>query len=61
MKKILILLMMTLATCNLLAKSNFVQVKNDHFVRDGTYQCAASSSHDHLRQKEAGSFRLLYI
>ena len=36
MKKIFVLLMMALATtCNLSAKSNFVQVKNGHFVRDG--------------------------
>ena len=35
MKKIFVLLMMALATCNLLAKSNFVQVKDGHFVRDG--------------------------
>ena len=33
MKKIFVLLMMALATCNLSAKSNFVQVKNGHFVR----------------------------
>ena len=35
MKKILLLLMMALATNALTAKSNFVQVKNGHFVRDG--------------------------
>ena len=36
MKKIFILLMMALATtCNISAKSNFVQVKDGHFVRDG--------------------------
>lgn len=35
MKKIFVLLMMALATGNLLAKSNFVQVKDGHFVRDG--------------------------
>ena len=27
--------MMALATCNIAAKSNFVQVKDGHFVRDG--------------------------
>ena len=35
MKKIFVLLMMALATCNISAKSNFVQVKDGHFVRDG--------------------------
>ena len=35
MKKIFILLMMALATCNISAKSNFVQLKDGHFVRDG--------------------------
>lgn len=35
MKKIFIFLMMALATCNISAKSNFVQVKDGHFVRDG--------------------------
>ena len=35
MKKLFVLLAMALATCNLLAKSDFVQVKDGHFVRDG--------------------------
>ena len=35
MKKIFVLLMMALATCNISAKSNFVQVKDGHFVRNG--------------------------
>lgn len=35
MKKIFVFLMMALATCNISAKSNFVQVKDGHFVRDG--------------------------
>ena len=35
MKKTFVLLMMALATCNISAKSNFVQVKDGHFVRDG--------------------------
>lgn len=35
MKKIFIFLMMALAACNISAKSNFVQVKDGHFVRDG--------------------------
>ena len=35
MKKLFVLLAMALATCNLFAKSDFVQVKDGHFVRDG--------------------------
>ena len=35
MKKIFVFLMMALAACNISAKSNFVQVKDGHFVRDG--------------------------
>ena len=35
MKKLFVLLAMALATCNLFAKSDFVQVKDGHFVRNG--------------------------
>lgn len=35
MKKIFVFLMMALAACNISAKSNFVQVKDGHFIRDG--------------------------
>ena len=40
MKKIFVFLMMALAACNISAKSNFVQVKDGHFVRDApSFSC----------------------